>query len=128
MAINNRRSICKKQKEQIEANRLAKQQQMEPIRKEIGNKIGKIHQIKASNLSEEEKKKQIEEVKKEIAPLKAKADEIRLQNMKEFEALLTDKQKEILKEMKKERQAKFQHKQPCAKGPCPIAPETPKTK
>ncbi len=44
--------LTQEQKQQIEANRLVKQQEMEPIRKEIGNKIGKIHQIQTSNLSE----------------------------------------------------------------------------
>jgi len=117
--------LTKKQKQQIEANRLAKQEKMEPIKKEIGSKIAKIHQIKTSNISEDEKKAQIEAIKKEIEPLKIKADELRLQNMKEFEAILTDKQRATLEEMKKERRAEFKgcHRPPCGCRPCPINPE-----
>lgn len=114
--------LTKKQKQIIEANRVAKQQEMEPIKKEIGAKLYKIQQIKNSNVSEDEKKKQIEAVKKEIEPLKQQANEIRRKNMKEFESILTDKQKAILEEMKKERKARMP-KPPCQQGPCPIKKE-----
>ena len=114
-----RLKITKKQKQIIEANRAAEKQEMEPIKKEISAKIYKIKQIKDSNISEEQKNKQIEEVKKEIAPLKQQANDIRRKNMQEFESILTDKQKTILEEIKKERKARF-YKKPCQQGPCPI--------
>ena len=124
-AFDKRLGLTDEQKKQAKELRKEGFEKMKPVFEEIKSKRIEEKSVRESNLTEQVKKEKLTAINKELKALEKKAGEIRKENMKEFESILTKKQKEILKEMKKEGRENFKKAHP--KGPHPILlpPEKP---
>ena len=80
---------------------------MKPVMDEMNAKKQEAFVIKKYNLSNEEKEQKLIIIDKEINELHKKIIEIRKQNMKDFESILSNEQRKILKNMKKEGRENF---------------------
>ncbi len=99
-------------------------EEIKPIMEKLNLKREEIAAVKRSNLTPEVQAEKIVQLRKETRELKRQAREIQMKNMKEFEAILTDKQKNELKKIKEEGRKKFEkaHKKSLLKMP-PMPPE-----
>jgi len=99
-------------------------EEIKPIMEKLNLKREEIAAVKRSNLTPEAQAEKIVQLRKETRELKRQAREIQMKNMKEFEAILTDKQKNELKKIKEEGRKKFEkaHKKSLLKMP-PMPPE-----
>lgn len=99
-------------------------EEIKPIMDKLDLKREEIDAVKRSNLSPEAQAEKIVKLRKESRELRRQTREIQMKNMKEFEAILTDKQKDELKKIKEEGRKKFEkaHKKSLLKMP-PMPPE-----
>lgn len=108
VAFEQKLGLTEAQKAQAKEIRKNGHEKMKPVIDEIIAKKQEIKTVKLSRIAVQAQEEKIEALTQEIKELEKKAHEIRKQNMKEFESILTKKQKNILKQMKKEGRKRFE--------------------
>ena len=121
-AFEKRLGLTEEQKLEAKIVRKKGHEQMKPVMDKIMAKRQEIDKIRYSQKNYSEKK--LTKLNNDIKSLEKKANKIRQQNMKEFEKILTDEQKNILKQMKQEGRRKYQENHPpYHKAPFGFPPE-----
>lgn len=127
-----RLNLTEEQKIKAKELRQKGHEEMKPLMEQIKDLKQKKEAVKLSRIAVEEQEKRIAEIDKQLQVLKKQAHEMRTKNFKEFEAILTDKQKKELKQMKKEGRKNFEkNKKKCKKETkceCPMMPPPPPVK
>lgn len=106
-AFEQRLGLTEEQKQQAKTLRLKGREKIKPVIEEIKAKESAKDLVKASTLDEKKQEKKLNSLNADLKTLRKKAHEIKVENMKEFENILTDEQKKILKEMKQEGRQNF---------------------
>ena len=107
-AFEKRLKLTDEQKAQAKEIHKKGFEKIKPIMDKIELKKEEIEAVKRSSLAPEVQAKRIVSLRKDIRELKHQAREVQMKNMKEFEAILTDSQKEELKKIKEEGRKKFE--------------------
>lgn len=94
-------------------------EEIKPIMDKLQLKHEEIEAVKRSKLAPEAQAEKIVQLKKECRDLKRQARDVQMKNMKEFEAILTDKQKQELQKIKEEGRKNFEKKHKKHPGPKP---------
>ena len=121
-AFEKKLGLTEEQKFEAKIVRKKGHEQMKPVMDKIMAKRQEINKIR--HLQKDYNDKKLTKLNNDIKSLEKKANKIRQQNMKEFEKILTDEQKNILKQMKQEGRRKYQENHPpCHKVPFGFPPE-----
>ncbi len=86
--------------------------QMKPVMDSLKSKIEQKHLLMQNKTPGVKEVKKLEQLNKDIEKLKQQAKTIRDKNNKQFEAILTDTQKEQFNQMKREGRREFEKKHP----------------
>ncbi len=122
-----RLQLSEEQKAQAKVIHEKGMQEMKPVMEKIKAEKCKIKAVKAdTKLSDEKKAAKIKPIKEEMKKCMQEAKAIRQKNAKEFEAILTDAQKQELAKMKEEGRQKFEARKKELKGKCPCNTKTTK--
>lgn len=118
-AFEKRLNLTDKQKVKAREIRIKGHEKMKPVMERIAMKKQEAIMVKMSRIAIRDQEERLAVIDAEIKDLEKKANEIRKQNMKEFESILTRKQRQILKEMKKEGRQRYQAEHPDGKPMMP---------
>ena len=114
-----RLKLTDEQKVQAKVIREKSRKEMKPVMDKMKVKMDAIKAVKENEkLSDEQKAKKIEPLKADLKKLKTEARAIREKNQKEFEAILTDAQKQEFAKMKAEGKKKYKQGKKCKGGKC----------
>lgn len=118
-AFDQKLGLTEEQKTQ--ARELRKQGfiKMRPVMEQIKVKKQEAAALRNSDTALKDQSEQLKAIDKDVKKLEKVAREIRKANMKEFEAILTNDQKKILKEMKAEGRKNFKANHPYGRPPMP---------
>ena len=112
-AFEQRLGLTEEQKQQAKALRIKGREQIKPIIDEIKAKESARELVSKSNLDKKTQEEKLKVLNADLKSLRKQVHEVKKANMKEFENILTDEQKKILKEMKQEGKQKFnKHRMP----------------
>ena len=112
-AFEQRLGLTEEQKQQAKLLRIQGKEKIMPIIEEIKAKEAAKESVKKSNLNEKKREKKLNKLNGDLKTLHKQAHDIKVENMKEFESILTDEQKKILKDMKQEGRQEFnKHRMP----------------
>ncbi len=92
--------LTKEQVKFFDANREKQQKELKPVNNKIRENYKQIKEIKASDLSDEQKSEKISKLKEENSKLKEKSANIKVKYNEKFEKSLTDKQLKTLEHMR----------------------------
>lgn len=105
--------LTKEQVKFFDTNRENQQKELKPVNNNIRENYKQIKEIKASDLSDEQKTEKISKLKEENSKLKEKSANIKIKYNEKFEKSLTDEQVKTLEHM---RELKKQGKSCCPCG------------
>lgn len=114
-AFEQRLGLTEQQKAKAKELRIKGHEKIKPVIEEIIAKKQEAKMVKMSRIAVEVQEERLAVIDKELKALEKKAHDIKKSNMKEFESILTRKQRNILKQMKKEGRKKYQENHPCQK-------------
>lgn len=101
-AFEKRLGLTEEQKIKAREIRIKGHEKMKPIMEQIKAKKQEAEVIKRSRMAVQMQEEKLAVIDAELKELEKQAMEFRRANFKEFESILTKKQKNILKQMKKE--------------------------
>ena len=112
-AFEQRLGLTEEQKQKSKELRFEGRKKIKPVIDKIKSREQEIELVKRSNLTPQEQEIKLNSLNADLKTLHKQAHDIRIENMKSFEEILTQEQRQILKEMKQEGRHEFKkHRMP----------------